>query len=213
MPKISELAADTPYGNCLIPFVANPTGTPITRQCTIADLAPILVPILKPFMFPVGCLYCTTVNTNPADPSILGFGTWQMVAQGRALVGLDANDTDFDTPEKQSGAKTVTLTGAQSGLPQHTHTQNPHGHSISDPGHSHLTQRYPTATGGSSGFTIDTSMSGTLANNTLPTASATTGVAVANATAVNQNAGPADAAEPHTNVQPSYVGCVWKRTA
>lgn len=53
----------------------------------------------------------------------------------------------------------------------HTHAVN-----VTDPGHTHLTQRYPTATGGSSGFTIDTSMSGTPANNTLPTASATTGI-------------------------------------
>lgn len=53
----------------------------------------------------------------------------------------------------------------------HTHPVN-----VTDNGHSHLTQRYPTATGGSSGFTIDTSMSGALASNTLPTASATTGI-------------------------------------
>ena len=55
-----------------------------------------------------------------------------------------------------------------------------HTHPVTDPGHSHLTQRYPTATGTSSGFTIDTSMSGTPTNNTLPTASATTGVTTAN---------------------------------
>lgn len=53
----------------------------------------------------------------------------------------------------------------------HTHTVN-----VNDPGHTHLTQRYPTATGASSGFTIDTSMSGTLADNTLPTKSGTTGI-------------------------------------
>lgn len=56
----------------------------------------------------------------------------------------------------------------------HTHPIN-----ITDPGHSHLTQRYPTATGGSSGFTIDTSMSGTLADNTLPTKTNTTGISAA----------------------------------
>lgn len=65
----------------------------------------------------------------------------------------------------------------------HTHTYSQivnHTHPVTDPGHTHLTQRYPTATGGSSGFTIDTSMSGTLADNTLPTKSATTGVTTQN---------------------------------
>lgn len=66
-----------------------------------------------------------------------------------------------------------------SGVINHTHTV-----SVNDPGHTHLTQRYPTATGSSSGFTNDTSMSGTLTNNTLPTASGTTGI-----TASTQNPG------------------------
>lgn len=55
-----------------------------------------------------------------------------------------------------------------------------HTHPVTDPGHIHQTQRYPTATGTSSGFTIDTSMSGTLADNTLPVKSATTGVTTNN---------------------------------
>jgi len=55
-----------------------------------------------------------------------------------------------------------------------------HTHPVTDPGHTHLTQRYPTATGSNSGFTIDTSMSGTLADNTLPTKSNTTGITTNN---------------------------------
>lgn len=55
-----------------------------------------------------------------------------------------------------------------------------HTHPVSDPGHAHTTQRYPTTTGTSSGFTNDTSMSGTPTANTLPTASAATGVTTQN---------------------------------
>jgi hypothetical protein len=80
----------------------------------------------------------------------------------------------------------------------HTHTV-----SVNDPGHSHLTQRYPTATGGSSGFTIDTSMSGTPANNTLPTANATTGITAG-------TANPAGGVASIDN-RPAYIkliGCV-----
>ena len=106
------------------------------------------------------------------------------------LVGLDAGDVDFDTVEETGGAKTVTLDTTM--IPAHTHIQD---------AHSHLTQRYPTATGGSSGFTIDTSMSGTLAANTLPTATAT---------AVNQNTGGGAA---HANLPPYIVVHMWKRTA
>ena len=143
--------------------------------------------------FPVGAVFIAVVSTNPA--TLLGYGTWASFGAGRVLVGLDSGDADFDTAEETGGAKTVTLTATQSGLPQHTHVQD---------AHSHLTQRYPTATGGSSGFTIDTSMSGTLADNTLPTKAAT---------ATNQNAGPANAAEAHSNVQPYIVVYMWKRTA
>ncbi len=54
-----------------------------------------------------------------------------------------------------------------------------HGVNITDPGHVHTTQRYPTATGTSSGFTIDTSMSGTIADNTLLVKTKVTGVTAA----------------------------------
>lgn len=73
-----------------------------------------------------------------------------------------------------NGNGDVTGTGGSDSITDiidHTHAVN-----VNDPGHTHLTQRYPTTTGGSSGFTIDTSMSGTLADNTLPTKSGTTGI-------------------------------------
>ena len=74
--------------------------------------------------------------------------------------------------------------GATGGSATHAHADHMgvinHTHPVTDPGHAHLTQRYPTATGGSSGFTIDTSMSGTLADNTLPTKTASTGVSTTN---------------------------------
>lgn len=123
---------------------------------------------------PVGSLFLAVVSTNPA--ALLGYGTWAAIATGRVLVGVDAGDADFDAAEKTGGAKEITLTTNQI------------------PAHTHLTQRYPTTTGGSSGFTADTSMSGTPTNNTLPTASAGGGQA-------------------HSNVQPFCCCFIWKRTA
>lgn len=156
--------------------------------------------------WPVGSVFVSVVSTNPN--TLLGYGTWSAFGAGRTLVGLDSGQTEFDTVEETGGAKTHTLTSAE--MPSHTHTQDAHNHGVTDAGHTHLTQRYPTATGGSSGFTIDTSMSGTLADNTLPTKIATTGVTVDNATATNQNTGGDGA---HNNLQPYIVVYFWKRTA
>lgn len=103
------------------------------------------------WQFPVGYVLISTVNTNPS--TFLGYGTWSAFGAGRVMVGLDSGDTDFDTAEETGGAKTVTLTAAQSGVPAHTHVQT----------------RLPTATGGVTGFTVDTSMSGTPATSGVST--------------------------------------------
>lgn len=97
--------------------------------------------------------------------------------------------------------------GATGGSATHTHAahtgviDHTHAVSVTDPGHAHTTQRYPTATGGSSGFTADTSMSGTPAANNLATASATTGItATANAPA----GGVASLTHDSPNSEPPY---------
>lgn len=70
-------------------------------------------------VYPVGCIYFSTNSTNPATS--LGFGTWTAFGAGRVPVGFDSGQTEFDTDEETGGAKTVTLTSAESGLPAHTH--------------------------------------------------------------------------------------------
>lgn len=86
---------------------------------------------------------------------------------GKFVVGTTAAAGDVgDT----GGSDTVTS------VLNHTHTVN-----VTDPGHAHTLQRYPTATGTSSGFTADTSMSGTPAAVTLPMQSQTTGISAATA--------------------------------
>jgi hypothetical protein len=69
-------------------------------------------------IYPVGFVVTLGVSTNPG--TLLGIGTWTAIA-GRVIVGIDAGQTEFDTLDETGGAKTVTLTAAQSGSPSHTH--------------------------------------------------------------------------------------------
>ena len=144
--------------------------------------------------WPVGSIFISVVATNPS--SLLGFGTWVAFGAGRVLVGLDSGQTEFDTVKETGGAKTVTLTGAQSGLPQHTHTQDAHTHNL---GHV----RNATTGGVTTNIAKTADTSSTLGTGTLTDA----------ATAVNQNAGPVDAAQAHNNLQPYIVVHMWERTA
>jgi hypothetical protein len=137
--------------------------------------------------FPVGSIFISAVSTNPA--TLLGYGTWSAFGAGRTLVGLDANDTDFDTVEETGGAKTVTLTEAQ--MPVHTHIQN---------AHSHVQGVNSVATGGLSGYTADTSTN-TRVNS---------GYSTSDTTAVNQNAGGGAA---HPNLPPYIVVYFWRRVS
>lgn len=152
-------------------------------------------------LYPVGSLYISTLSTNPG--TLLSHGTWAAFGAGRVLVGLDSGDADFDTAEETGGAKTHTLQASE--MPSHTHTQDAHTHTQN--AHSHTQQRFPTTTGGSTGFTVDTSMSGTPAAANATSSDTATNQ---NATATNQNTGGGGA---HNNLQPYVVVYMWKRTA
>lgn len=145
--------------------------------------------------WPVGSVYIAVDSTSPATR--FGGGTWSAFGAGRMLVGINASDADFDTAEETGGAKAVTLTAAQSGLPQHTHVQNAHTHDF--------LPRSGTSGGVSSIVTGTLDTSSAIGGNNQPH--------VQLATAVNQNAGPTAAAESHTNMPPYIVCYFWKRTA
>jgi hypothetical protein len=55
-------------------------------------------------VYPIGSIYLSIVDT---DPSTLFGGTWESIAEGMVLVGLDSTDAMFDTAEETGGAKTV----------------------------------------------------------------------------------------------------------
>ena len=54
--------------------------------------------------YPIGAIY---ISVNAESPANLFGGQWAVFGAGRALVSLDANDTDFDAPRELQGSKTV----------------------------------------------------------------------------------------------------------
>lgn len=191
-------------------------------------------------MYPVGSIYMSVNNVNPS--TFFG-GTWIEWGAGKVPVGVDTNDSDFDTVEDSGGSKSesytpqgsnaeVTLTGAQSGMPAH-------GHSFTQPtvnggsctitssgGHSHQIKAEKIGASGSaraivsgsgaftySAISGDGSHTHTVPNHT----HSVSGGAVSDASAKN-------ATSPHnhaftgteaniSHLQP-YITCyMWKRTA
>ena len=80
-----------------------------------------LVKAIANIMLPVGHILMTTSNVNPG--TYLG-GTWTAWGSGRVPTGVNADDTDYNKPEKIGGAKTLNLA--------HSHTVNGHTHGLSD---------------------------------------------------------------------------------
>jgi len=54
-------------------------------QVGIYPQDPFVPPCPLEDMFPVGAVYLTVVNTNPAV--LLGFGTWVQIGQGKLVEG------------------------------------------------------------------------------------------------------------------------------
>jgi len=68
-------------------------------------------------VYPVGSIYISIDSNNPG--ARLG-GTWVRFGNGRALVGVDEENSNFNTVQRTGGAETHTLTIAQ--IPSHNHT-------------------------------------------------------------------------------------------
>jgi len=137
-------------------------------------------------VYPVGSVYINkTDNRNPS--AILGVGTW-VALEGVAVVGYKSGDADFGTPGAVVGVKAVTLTGAQSGVPVHSHqirTKNDDFNFTSG-----TLGVGPTFADAKDGISSYNNFSGIVLDNVA-----------------------ANAAAAHTNIQPSVVSYVWERTA
>lgn len=75
-----------------------------------------LVDALLALIYPVGSIYMSVNDTNPA--TFLG-GTWVRWGQGRVPVGVDENDTIFEEAGKEGGEQKHRLTIDE--MPNHRH--------------------------------------------------------------------------------------------
>ena len=82
-------------------------------------------------IYPVGSIYIGATSANPA--TLLGFGAWTQIAQGRTLIGVGTLGTDTYAAGATGGTARVTLTTAE--MPSHNHggltggQSNDHTHS------------------------------------------------------------------------------------
>jgi microcystin-dependent protein len=148
---------------------------------------------------PTGWLLCNGQSTAgyTALAAVVGANVPDLM--GRAPIGYGAGTglTERTTIGAKTGAETVTLTAAQSGLPQHSHPNT-----LSDPGHSHTidppnVHSALAANWGSRYGAPEVAYRQDYGQTIFPSV---TGVTISNA-----NAGPSAASEAHTNVQPSTV--------
>ena len=162
-----------------------PTATSGTDTTQLATTA--FVQAALQALYPVGSVYINaSVSTNPG--TLLGFGTWVTVGDGRVLVNQDTTDTSFDVLGETGGSKDATLVS-------HTHT-------VTDPGHSHNLKTFTRAIDGDSSEgdrTVKSDQSG--ASGFVD--SATTGISLSTEGSSATNA----------NLQPYVVVRMWKRTA
>lgn len=156
--------------------------------------------------WPVGSVYINgDDDRNPA--TILGMpdSEWVAWGVGKAIVGIDTGDTDFDTANETGGEKAHTLTSAE--MPSHTHTQDAHRHQPSNTSYLFLAATGNIAVNGTRRAFPATGSSGYMVyapeNETINEYDYTNSV-----TATNNNTG---GDVPHNNLQPYQVGYVWKR--
>jgi len=138
--------------------------------------------------YPVGSIYLSVNDTNPA--TWFG-GTWEQIAKGRTLVGVDTNDTDFNTVQKTGGEKIHTLTVNE--IPNHPHSLQMAGTRLDANGNNVF--RMQTGVGGNGG-------------NFWSLAVGRTGTGTHDATITSACGGQA-----HNNLQPYFTCYIWCRTA
>ena len=184
---------------------AAPTASYGTNTTQLATTA--FVQAALQALYPVGSVYINASSTtNPS--SLLGFGTWVSVGDGKVLVNQDTADTSFDTLGETGGSKNAIVV-------EHNHSATSTSTStstsvVTDPGHTHT---YVATRAGNNVNGWDYDADGYSPTST--TGSSTTGISVATSTNTTTSTTVANSGSSGTNanLQPYVVVRMWKRTA
>ena len=181
-------------------------GTNTTQLATTAFVQAALQAI-----YPVGSVYINaSVATNPA--TLLGFGTWVSVGDGKVLVNQDTADTAFDTLGETGGSKDAIAVSHTHTYSETTSSSGAHTHGITDPGHTHTITSGPGSSGPQNVLSRDT-----YAAYSETTGSRTTGITINSGGAHTHTfSGTTDStgsSGTNANLQPYVVVRMWKRTA
>lgn len=192
------------------------TNLEITAVTPLYSLLPQLSGLID-MIYPVGAIYMSNKNTNPA--SLFG-GTWEQI-QGKFLFAADAEHQAGTT----GGAETVTLTDKQ--IPSHTHTGPSHTHNLASHGHTastgsagshnHTVARNKNAASGTARYAAQSASSNTT-HNTSSNGAHTHTVTVngsgrlTTAAAGTGNTGATGGGQSHNNMPPYLSVYVWVRT-
>jgi len=139
--------------------------------------------------WPIGSVYISIVSTNPN--TLLGFGTWSQIAQGRTLVGQNGGDALFITPESTGGSKNAIVVS-------HTHTTNSAGSHTHGLGVNVVTTQTPYKS------PIDPT------SGAAPSGSLKNEVSAGSHTHTINSTGSSGT---NANLPPYFVTYMWKRTA
>jgi microcystin-dependent protein len=188
-----------------------------------------VVALIVNTIYPVGSLYITTLppDGNPLGQpnTTLGVGTWTRFGNGRAIVGVDEGQVEFNTVEKTGGSKTHALTELE--LPNHFHSVTIPNTSITGEGGIHTHGLFLDMTGADANTRNfsggDRPIAGSARIGTMEdpprnavrqlvknSSSHTHPIVIPPFNTSGINAGGAAA---HNNLQPYITTFIWKRTA
>ena len=140
------------------------TGTVKVPEVTINSnpKSPVTIELLQEYVqaqlnkaWPIGSIYMTMSNQNPAD--LIG-GTWKQISQGRFIMGAGSIDNKTIPSRELGGSNSITLN--ESNLPVHKHTVTATGTTDVNGSHQHATSWGESHGGGRYGHTEESNRRG-----------------------------------------------------
>lgn len=184
------------------PGTVSVEGTPINKK-TMTDLQKDIYNTL----FPIGSVI---IRSDAKDYTNWLDFTWVRTAEGDAIVGYKADDSQAGQIEVEFGSNSVTVNhSGSSGATTLTIDMLPsHSHGVNDPGHSHSKDGYTYSTNHGN---VPTLCGSGTSGNSMTVNSSKTGISIQNTGGGKSHAHIIDHSHAVNVVQKSMAFAVWKR--